>query len=196
MTASTFDPRLTTYFGDATLQAGFLPLPHLFLRHYADLGLSGQQAMFVMQIMAVSWDLGKPPTTLSDIAARMGIARRTAQGIGAELAAQGLIAIYDQYDESGAQTENAYDLRPLFARLATFAPASTPPGKQRQQRKRMLAPPPGEDAPPLSGTATATCPPADHRIPPWQTIASPPGRPSHPPLDPAIQPPSRNLPGC
>ena len=191
MTAGTFDPRLTTYFGDATLQAGFLPLPHLFLRHYSELGLSGQQAMFVMQIMAVSWDLGKPPITLSDIAQRMGIARRTAQGISAELHAKGLIEIYDQYEDGGAQTENAYDLRPLFARLATFAPASTPPGTQRQQRVRAHAATAEQPAATLSPTDTTVTPLANAGISPRQDSAPPPGRKLHPPLDLAIQPPQQ-----
>lgn len=189
MTAGAFDPRLTTYFGDATLQAGFLPLPHLFLRHYAELGLSGQQAMFVMQIMAVSWDLGKPPTTLSDIAGRMGIARRTAQGISAQLHTQGLIQIYDQYDDGGAQTENAYDLRPLFARLAAFAPTSTPAGRQRQQHVRTQAPSTEHDASMVLGSVSTSPSPASTGVPPQQNIASPPSRIPHPPLDPVIQPP-------
>jgi hypothetical protein len=181
MTTSTYDPRLTTYFGDASLQAGFMPVPHLFLRHYAELGLSGQQAMFVMQLMAASWDLGKPPATLSDIARRMGIARRTAQGISAELHARGLLAIYDQYDEDGAQTENAYNLRPLFARLAAFAPALQPAGVQRQQRARAGAQEQAVLA--ASVTETAARPLEAFSIPPWQNFASPPG--SHDPVPPA-----------
>jgi len=189
MTTPSFDPRLTTYFGDATLQAGFLPLPHLFLRHYAELGLTGQQAMFVMQIMAVSWDLGKPPTTLSDIARRMGIARRTAQGISAELHSKGLIAIYDQYDDGGAQTENAYDLQPLFARLATFAPASIPSGTQRQQRVRSQITVQNQDAPTAPVNPTAS--PPDPGILPWQESASPPGRNPRPPLDPTFHAPQQ-----
>ena len=136
MTAGGFDPRLTTYFGDATLQAGFLPLPNLFLRHYAEIGLSGKQVMFVVQLMATTSDLGSPPTTLSDIAGRMGIARRTAQSISVEPHAKGVLDIYDQYDDGGSQIENGYDLGPLSQRLAAFAPAPLSPGTQRQRRVR------------------------------------------------------------
>ena len=189
MTASTFDPRLTTYFGDATLQAGFMPLPNLFLRHYAELGLSGQQAMFVMQIMAVSWDLGKPPATLSDIAKRMGIARRTAQGISAELHAKGLIEINAQYADGGAQTENTYDLRPLFARLATFAPAPMPSGTQHQPRVRPQAAPLKQAATLAPSDAPTAPPSAEPGALPRQEPPPPPGENLHPPLDPGIQAP-------
>ncbi len=136
MTAGQFNPRLTAYFGDPVLQSGFMPLPNLFLRHYTQLGISNSQAMFLMQIMTSAWDLGSPANTLSQVAARMGITRRGAQIISADLHARGLVAIYDQYDETGRQTENAFDLSPLFARLAAFAPVAAPGGQQRQRRCR------------------------------------------------------------
>jgi hypothetical protein len=188
MSAGQFDPRLTTYFGDATLQAGFLPLPNLFLRHYAELGLSGQQAMFVVQLMATTWDLGSPPATLSDIAGRMGIARRTAQAISAELHAKGVLEIYDQYDDGGSQIENGYDLGPLFLRLAAFAPAPLPSGTQRQRRARAEAP--SEDATTMAAAVVVPLV-AESSTPPWQESASPPGRKQHPSPDHQIQAPQQ-----
>ena len=90
VTAGQFDPRLVAYFGDRVLQSGFMPLPNLFLRHYTQLGLSNSQAMFVLQLMAATWDLGSPPATLSQVAARMGMTRRGVQLISAALHARGL----------------------------------------------------------------------------------------------------------
>lgn len=180
MTAGGFDPRLTTYFGDATLQAGFLPLPNLFLRHYAELGLTGQQAMFVVQLMATTWDLGSPPATLSDIAARMGIARRTAQAISAELHAKGVLEIYDQYDDGGSQIENGYDLGPLFQRLTAFAPAIPVSGTQRQRCTRTETPSTGASATTMSAD-TDEAPLAESGTPPWQESASRPSRKQPPP---------------
>ncbi len=106
--------RITAYFGDAVLQAGFMPLPHLFLRHYRSLGLSQVQAMFVLQLMEIAWDLGDPPNTVTKIAARMGLSQRSVRACSKEVHDLGLIEIYDQWDEAGAQVENAYDLGPLF----------------------------------------------------------------------------------
>ncbi len=131
-----FDPRITAYFGDAVLQAGFMPVPNLFLRHYAQLGITTTQSMFLLQLMAIAWDVGSPPTNMSMLAARMGVSRRAVQLISAELAASGIVEIFDQYDDQGAQVENGYNLAPLFERLAALAPARTPPGQLRQRRSR------------------------------------------------------------
>ena len=180
MTVAVFDPRLTTYFGDATLQAGFMPLPNLFLRHYAELGLSGQQAMFVMQLMATTWDFGSPPATLSDIAGRMGIARRTAQAISAELHAKGVLEIYEQYNDGGSQIENGYDLDRLFQQLAAFASAPQPSKRQRRMRAEASS----------KAAAATIVPPLEETITPaWQESASSPSRNDHPSPDHEIQAP-------
>lgn len=131
-----FDPRITAYFGDAVLQAGFMPVPNLFLRHYAELDITTTQAMFLLQLMAIAWDIGSPPTNMSMLATRMGVSRRAAQLTSAELAARGIVEIFDQYDDQGAQVENGYDLGPLFQQLAALAPVSPIPGHQRQRRSR------------------------------------------------------------
>jgi hypothetical protein len=131
-----FDPRITAYFGDAVLQAGFMPLPNLFLRHYRKLGLSHVQAMFVLQLMEIAWDLGSPPTTIAKLADRMGVTRRAIQAWSADLHALGLVDIYDQYDAGGAQIENGYNLAPLFQRLAEYAPVHEPTGQLRTRKER------------------------------------------------------------
>lgn len=130
-----YDPRITAYFGDAVLRAGFMPTPHLFLRHYAQLGLGHGEAMFVLQLMEINWDLAAPPKTVNEIAQRMGVNARTVRRYSETVADLGLVTLYDQYDDSGAQIENGYDLSPLFARLATFAP-EPPVGGQARRRER------------------------------------------------------------
>ncbi len=79
---TTYDPRITAYFGDAVLQAGFMPVPNLFMRHYRQLGLSTVQAMFVLQLMEIAWDMGDPPNTVSKLAARMGVGARSIRLFG------------------------------------------------------------------------------------------------------------------
>lgn len=133
--SSAYDPRITAYFGDAVMRAGFMPTPHLFLRHYAQLGLGHGEAMFVLQLMEINWDLAAPPKTVNEIAQRMGVNARTVRRYSEAVADLGLVTLYDQYDDSGAQIENGYDLSPLFARLAAFAP-EPPLGGQARRRER------------------------------------------------------------
>ncbi|MBA3947255.1 MAG: hypothetical protein H0X37_22185 [Herpetosiphonaceae bacterium] len=162
MSTGVYDSRLTAYFGDAVLQAGFMPLPHLFLRHYRELGLSHIQAMFVLQLMEIAWDLSRPPTSIAKLAARMGVGHRTIQVCSRELHALGLVDIYDQFDEAGAQVENGYDLSPLFRRLAAFAPVERPRGELRERRARVRtgetnpAPSVGPNIPPVQESAPAS----------------------------------------
>lgn len=131
-----FDPRITAYFGDAVLRAGFMPTPHLFLRHYAQLGLDSAHAMFLLQVMEIAWDLGDPPRTGNDFARRMGVGKKAIQRYTSHIEELGLINVFSQFDDSGAQVENCYDLSPLFARLAHFAPEPTPGGSLRRQQRR------------------------------------------------------------
>ncbi|HEY0737292.1 MAG TPA: DnaA N-terminal domain-containing protein [Herpetosiphonaceae bacterium] len=137
--SSAYDPRITAYFGDEVLRAGFMPTPHLFLRHYAQLGLGHGEAMFVLQLMEINWDLAAPPKTVNEIAQRMGVNARTVRRYSEAVADLGLVTLYDQYDDSGAQIENGYDLSPLFARLAAFAPEPPLGGQARRRERRTPA---------------------------------------------------------
>ncbi len=49
------------YFSDGVLDAGFLQLPHLLNRHYRQLDISEEQLVFILQIMAMQWDITRPP---------------------------------------------------------------------------------------------------------------------------------------
>jgi len=124
--SSEYDPRITAYFGNAVMRAGFMPIPHLFMRHYRQLGLSSTQAMFLLQVMESAWDLAAPPRTVGDLARRMDVDPRTIRKYSEEIARLQLLHLYDQYDASGAQIENGYDLAPLFNRLSELAPERPP----------------------------------------------------------------------
>jgi hypothetical protein len=52
--------------------------------------------------------------------------------------ALGLVEVYDQFDTSGAQVENGYDLSPLFHRLAVLAPVDKPGAQLRTRRSRTV----------------------------------------------------------
>ncbi|MDP9314422.1 MAG: hypothetical protein M3R24_26685 [Chloroflexota bacterium] len=189
--SGTFDPRITAYFGDAVLRAGFMPLPHLFLRHYQALGLGHGEAMFVLQLMEINWDLAAPPKTVNDLANRMGVNARTIRRYSEAVAELGLITLYDQYDASGAQIENGYDLSPLFDRLAAFTPEPPPGGQAR--RREVRTPSSGHGVPErgsLSQTAprSTACGPDKNDTPPPDKYDRPPtGRNVRPGADKLIK---------
>ncbi len=131
-----FDPRITDFFGDAVLRAGFMPVPHLFMRLYRQLGLSSTQAMFLLQVMESAWDLAEAPRTVGDLARRMGVDPRTIRKYSEEVAQLQLLELYDQFDATGAQVENKYDLSPLFRRLAELAPEPAPATTFRRRQPR------------------------------------------------------------
>jgi hypothetical protein len=93
------------------------------------------QALFVLQLMEIVWDLASPPATISRIAGRLGVSTRAVRQASQELQREGLLVIYDQFDDTGAQVENGYDLSELFARLTALAP-SAGPGQQHVRRAR------------------------------------------------------------
>ena len=110
------------YFGDAVLDAGFLTVPHLLIRHYAELGLTEEQVVFVQQLMAICWDATRPPRNLGEIARRMGKNIATARRYNQALNTAGLIVIREQRHASGRRERNDYDLSPLWQRLAACDP--------------------------------------------------------------------------
>ncbi len=160
---TSYDERITTYFGNAVLRAGFMPVPHLLMRHYRELGMQTDHAMFLMQLMEITWDLAQPPTTIKKIADRMGVSVRTVQRYSEYLAAQGLLVIYEQF-EHGAQVENSYDLSPLFERLAALAPEPPLSGTPRERRRRGV----WTNVSPVTGTAAR---PAMESVPPVRKAA-------------------------
>lgn len=183
---SSYDQRITTYFGDAVLRAGFMPVPHLLMRHYHDLGLQADHAMFVMQLMEITWDLAQPPRTMKKIADRMGVSLRTVQRYSEFLSSRGLVTVYEQF-ENGAQVENGYDLSPLFRRLAELAPEPPLSGAPRERRVRGALPAAQERI--LAAHARDLDQPNRAVMAPGVTDDIPPGD-SHdtPPIDTAVTP--------
>ena len=154
---SHYDQRVTTYFGDNVLQAGFLVTPHLLLRHYRALDLQAEHLVFLQLLMEITWDFAAPPNTMRKLADRMGVSLRTVQRYSEYVAERGLVEIYEQFEE-GAQVENCYDLAPLFARLASFAPDASPSGTPRTRRRRGDA----VTVPPAAATPRVTAVIAPH----------------------------------
>ncbi len=190
MSGGHFDPRITAYFGDAVMQAGFMPLPHLFLRHYRTLGLSHVQAMFVLQLMEIAWDYGEPPTNVAKLAKRMGTGRRTVQVCSRELHEMGLIEIYEQFDADGSQVENGYDLSPLFRQLSELAPPVAPVGQPRSRRLRSESSASSGLVPDLHDAARGRV--QDSTSSPARDPAPPESEELHPPSESFGAPPPQN----
>ena len=114
---------IRAYFGDSVLSAGFMAVPHLLRRHYRELGLEEETLVFVLQLLAMTWDKSSPPRSLRDIAAIMGKTIKSVRRYSNIVNQLGLVVIREQF-RNGQQIGNDYDLTPLWERLAAFAPAS------------------------------------------------------------------------
>lgn len=122
---STRNPATDAYFGDSVLDAGYVIMPHLLLRHYAELGIGADEVVFLMMLMAIRWDVKHPPRDMTDIAQRMGVSVASVRRYSTRLNTLGLIIITERR-RKGMRISNEYNLRPLWERLRTFAGASPP----------------------------------------------------------------------
>jgi hypothetical protein len=116
-------PHVRAYFGDQVLDAGFIVLPELLLRHYHELGLGEEGLVFTLHLLAALWDQQDGPRNLPAIAARMGKSLSTVRGYSHELNRAGLVVIRSRW-RNGQQIGNDYDLSPLWEQLATLAGGS------------------------------------------------------------------------
>ena len=66
------DYAISVRFGDPILEHGFTTVPTLFLEHYADLGMTTNEAMFVIQLFSFWWGIPCPYPRLNTVAKRMG----------------------------------------------------------------------------------------------------------------------------
>ena len=95
---------------------GWVGVPDAFLRNYAKLplygGLTGSEAMFVLQLMSFKWTGDAPFPSYKTLARRMGVSDKMVRRYAANLEAKG-------YLKRGARigSTNTFDLEPLFAAL-------------------------------------------------------------------------------
>lgn len=117
--------RITAYFGDSLVQAGFTTVPHLLLRHMADLGIERSELVLLLNIFSIEFDWKEPPNTVKKLAARLNMTDRGVQKLCESLHNKGYLDIRPN-QEIGGQRENTYDLSGLFHALRNYAP---PPGE-------------------------------------------------------------------
>jgi hypothetical protein len=98
---------------DGIFSVGFLVVPMKFLSHYAALGLSCNEAMFVLQLMTFKWNARSPYPTYATLAQRMGVSEKMARRYAKSLEKKGLLRRLFQ-----RRAANRFDLSTLFQAVA------------------------------------------------------------------------------
>jgi Helix-turn-helix domain len=96
---------------EAIFKRGFVPVPTLFLQHYADLKpeITPSEAMFILHLMEFKWDADHPYPGYKTLPRRMGRSEKAVQGHAQNLEIKG----YLRRQLRRAET-NKFDLTPLF----------------------------------------------------------------------------------
>jgi DNA-binding MarR family transcriptional regulator len=100
---------------EALFKKGYIPLPVLFLHHYAELKpfpLTSGEALFVLHLMEFKWDAENPFPGYKTLAKRMGITDKMARRH-----AQSLEQKHYLIREIRIGQTNRFDLTPLFDAL-------------------------------------------------------------------------------
>ena len=93
-------------------EKGYLVVPTLFLRHYAQLkpySLTSGEALFVLHLMEFKWDSDAPFPAYKTLAARMGISDKMARRHAKSLEEKGYLKRRIRVGQT-----NRFDLNPLF----------------------------------------------------------------------------------
>lgn len=97
---------------EAIASDGFTPVPAAFLEHYAALGISSSEAMFLIHLLSHKWDKNNPFPGFARIAARMGMTETAVRGHARKLEKRNLLKRILRPGKS-----NEFDLKPLFQKL-------------------------------------------------------------------------------
>jgi len=68
--------KISVRFGDQILQAGFTSVPNLVLNHYAELGITPAEMMFIIHMWQFRWTERDPYPSLTTIADKMDVTDR------------------------------------------------------------------------------------------------------------------------
>lgn len=94
-----------------------LSLPSLMLKHYKEIGLTDQEMMLVIHIMAFKQE-GKDFPTISELKERMTAEEMQLITMLQKLVQKGYLAIEDQIEPNTGVRAEIYQLDPLYERLA------------------------------------------------------------------------------
>lgn len=108
------DYRIAVRFGDRLLEAGHTAVPNLVLNHYARLGVSQAEMLFVIHVWQHWWNERDPYPSLGTIAERMGISRRQARNYVHSLKEKKFLTVNERVVPGLGQTTSEYDFAPLL----------------------------------------------------------------------------------
>ena len=108
------DSRIVVRFGDRMLDAGHTAVPNLVLRHYARLGVTPAELVFVLEVWTFWWSERDPFPSLGTIADRMGISRRQARNYVHSLKERGHLAVTERSAPGRGQLTSEYDFGPFL----------------------------------------------------------------------------------
>ncbi len=133
------DYRIEVRFGDAVLEAGHTAIPNLVLNHYAALGVSPGELVFVLICLQHKWTARNPYPSLGTVSARMGISRRQARSYVHGLKTKGLLLVTERVEAGKGQLSNTYDFGPLIrAVVERDSVSNESPGKKASEGSRKV----------------------------------------------------------
>jgi hypothetical protein len=127
---------VTRWGGDPRIRSeGFVTVPVRFLMYHAALKpyrLEAVEAFFIVHLMAYKWDDAAPFPSMTTIARRMGVSVNYARTIARNLEGKGFLSRIQRVG-----TSNAFDLTPLFTKLADHVTkAAKPTARSSRPRKQ------------------------------------------------------------
>ena len=120
-TGETPSYNISVRFGDEIMQAGFTAVPNLLLNHYAELGISPTEMVFIVHIWQYWWTDRDPYPALKSIADKMGTSLRQARRYAESLKDKQLLKVRERRMPELGQVTNEYDFSPLLRALLALS---------------------------------------------------------------------------
>lgn len=130
-------PSATVRYGEAVCSEGYTAIPNTVFHHYARLGISDGELVFIQQVWTYWWDAALPYPSVATLAARMGKSVRQIQHYIEHLRRLDTVRVVERRDAHGGQLSNAYDLRPLLQAVARLVEQDGELGVQHPAPARM-----------------------------------------------------------
>lgn len=104
--------KLNDRYPQAVLQEGFTPIPNALLNNYQSLGMTNNEALFIIHLMFYKRDVRNPYPSIPRIALKMGVTPHQARVYARNLEDKKLIVRINRSGKS-----NEFDLSPLFNKI-------------------------------------------------------------------------------
>lgn len=103
------------------LQEGHTAVPNLVLKHYAELGITPTEMMFIIHIWQYWWTERQPFPSLNTVSKRMNLSRRQARNYTQSLKGKGFLEVHDRFSATLGQMSSEYDFTPLLKAIVACA---------------------------------------------------------------------------